>query len=82
MASFSMSYAMTNLGWKFYIINASYNILFFAAVYVLFVETKGISLEQISVLFDGPSAIAASSADVSVSDEEAKTASISVNPAL
>lgn len=53
MASFAMSYAMANLGWKFYIINASYNFLFLAAVYFLFVETNGLTLEEITAKFEG-----------------------------
>ena len=57
MASFAMGYAMENLGWKFYIINASYNILFFAAVFFLWPETKGMTLEEIAIKFDGPQAI-------------------------
>lgn len=83
MASFAMSYAMADLSWKFYIINASYNILFFIAVYFLFVETKGVSLEQIAILFDGPGAIGApSSADISVQDEEAKLGRVAVSSVL
>lgn len=70
MASFSMSYAMADLSWKFYIVNASYNIVFFIGVYFLFVETKGVSLEQIAVLFDGPDATTGSSStDISLHDE-------------
>lgn len=53
MASFAMSYAMANLGWKFYIINASYNIVFLVAAYFLFVETNGLTLEEITAKFEG-----------------------------
>jgi len=60
MASFAMSYAMANLGWKFYIVNASYDILFFIAAYLLFVETNGIPLEEIALKFDGPVVLTAS----------------------
>lgn len=49
-----MSYAMANLGWKFYIINASYNFLFLAAAYFLFIETEGLTLEEITAKFEGP----------------------------
>ncbi|RDW67511.1 hypothetical protein BP6252_08907 [Coleophoma cylindrospora] len=51
MASFAMSYGMANLGWKFYIVNASYDLLFLACVYFFWVETKGISLEEIALQF-------------------------------
>lgn len=53
MASFAMSYAMENLGWKFYIINASYDFIFLAAAYFLFVETNGLTLEEITAKFEG-----------------------------
>ncbi|GAM37369.1 hypothetical protein TCE0_023r07237 [Talaromyces pinophilus] len=53
MASFAMSYAMANLGWKFYIINASYDFLFLAAAYFLFVETNALTLEEITAKFEG-----------------------------
>lgn len=51
MASFSMSYAMSTLGWKFYIINASWNIIFFAVVYFTWVETRLVPLEQVALKF-------------------------------
>jgi hypothetical protein len=51
MASFALSYAMANLGWKFYMINASWNIIFFVVVYFYWVETRGIPLEQIAMKF-------------------------------
>jgi hypothetical protein len=51
MASFSMSYAMSTLGWKFYIINASWNIVFFAVVYFTWVETRLVPLEQVALKF-------------------------------
>ena len=57
VASFALGYAMQNLGWKFYIINASYNILFLAAVFFLWPETKGLTLEEITVKFEGPAAV-------------------------
>jgi Na+/melibiose symporter-like transporter len=46
-------YMMNALGWKSYIANASWNILFIAFVYFYWVETKGLTLEEIDVLFDG-----------------------------
>ncbi|CAH0034066.1 unnamed protein product [Clonostachys rhizophaga] len=41
------------LWWKTYIINASWNIAFFVFVYSFWVETRGKTLEEIDVLFDG-----------------------------
>lgn len=53
MASFAMSFAMANLGWKFYIINACIDIIFLAVVYFLFIETAGLTLEEITHRFEG-----------------------------
>ncbi|KAK5065261.1 hypothetical protein LTR84_001099 [Exophiala bonariae] len=61
MASFSLSYAMADLGWKFYLINASYNIVFLVIIYFTWVETKGIPLEEIALKFEGTAAFADSS---------------------
>ncbi|KAH8689438.1 hexose transporter-like protein [Talaromyces proteolyticus] len=49
MASFSMSFAMENLGWKFYFINAAYNLVFLGAVYFLWVETARVPLEEVLI---------------------------------
>ncbi|KAJ6261093.1 Lactose permease [Drechslerella dactyloides] len=51
LASFTMSFALSDLGWKFYLINASWNLMFLALVYLFFVETKGLKLEEIALLF-------------------------------
>ena len=52
---------MADLGWKFYLINGSYNIIFFAIIYFTWVETKGIPLEEIALKFEGAAAFADSS---------------------
>ncbi|KAK8052963.1 hypothetical protein PG996_012264 [Apiospora saccharicola] len=49
-----MSYAMEDLGWKFYFVNAAWDVLFGAVVYFTFPETKGLRLEEIAGLFEGP----------------------------
>lgn len=51
MSTFAMSYAMDNLGWKFYMINASWNIVFLAIVYFTWVETRRMPLEEIALKF-------------------------------
>ncbi|KAH8590335.1 hexose transporter [Bisporella sp. PMI_857] len=61
--SFAMSYAMANLGWKFYLINASWNVVFGAIVFFFFPETKGLPLEEIARFFEGPQMIEAALAD-------------------
>ena len=42
---------MANLGWKFYIINASYDVVFLLAIYFLWVETARVPLEEIALRF-------------------------------
>ena len=51
LASFAFSYAMDDLGWKFYMVNASYDVFFLAVVYFLWVETAGVPLEEIAMRF-------------------------------
>ncbi|KAH7234240.1 general substrate transporter [Fusarium solani] len=53
LASFAMAYAMADLGWKFYFINASWNFAFLIIAYFTFVETKGLELEEINTRFEG-----------------------------
>ncbi|KAL3481567.1 hexose transporter [Aspergillus californicus] len=53
LASFAMAYAMADLGWKFYFINAAWNFVFLVIVYFTFVETKGLRLEEINERFEG-----------------------------
>lgn len=51
IASFALPFAMENLGWKFYIINASYDILFLPIIYYVWIETKGVDIEKIDEIF-------------------------------
>ncbi|GAB7347320.1 hypothetical protein MBLNU459_g3398t1 [Dothideomycetes sp. NU459] len=43
-------------GWKFYFFYVAWIAVEFAVVYLLFIETKGPSLEQVALLFDGKDA--------------------------
>lgn len=52
-----MAYAMENLGWKFYFINAAWNFVFLIIAYFVFVETKGLTLEEINCKFEGKPSI-------------------------
>lgn len=52
MASFALDYGMDNLGWKFYILNASYNFVFLIGVWFFWVETKGLTLEAVGLKFE------------------------------
>ncbi|CAH0046922.1 unnamed protein product [Clonostachys solani] len=46
-------YMFDAVGWKTYVINASWNFLFIIFVYFYWVETKGKTLEEVDELFDG-----------------------------
>jgi hypothetical protein len=48
-----MAYAMADLGWKFYFINAAWDFVFLIIAYFVFVETKGLKLEEIDAKFQG-----------------------------
>lgn len=48
-----MAYAMQDLGWKLYLINGAWDVLYLAIIYFFFIETKGLQLEQIAVKFEG-----------------------------
>lgn len=51
--TFMLPIGMSNMGWKFYILTASYDVLFLPIIYFIWVETKQLSLEEIPVLFEG-----------------------------
>ena len=42
---------MQNLSWKFYFINAAWNLAFLVLAYFTFVETMGLTLEDIATKF-------------------------------
>lgn len=45
--------AINNIGWRYYAINASWDVVICFIIWFLFVETKGLALEEIDELFDG-----------------------------
>lgn len=53
LVSMAFPYLMESIGWKTYIVNASWNLLIWAYIYFQWVETKGLTLEEIDALFDG-----------------------------
>ncbi|KAF2111252.1 general substrate transporter [Lophiotrema nucula] len=73
MASFVMNFAMAKLNWKFYMINASWDVVFLLIVYFFYPETKGLSLEGIATFFEGPQLIEAALADDDSSKEDGLT---------
>ncbi|PVH67971.1 general substrate transporter [Cadophora sp. DSE1049] len=53
LSSFTTPIGLENLKWKFYVIFVIWVVVEFGVVYVLFPETKGPSLEDIAIIFDG-----------------------------
>lgn len=53
LSSFTTPIGLDDLKWKFYIIFVIWVMIEFGVVYMLFPETKGPSLEDIAILFDG-----------------------------
>lgn len=45
--------ALANISWKYYAVNAGWNIVILVAVQCLFVETMGKTLEEVDEIFDG-----------------------------
>lgn len=56
VAAFCNPLGMENIGWKYYIVFCVLLVVFLAVVWVLFPETRGHSLEEIAVIFDGKQA--------------------------
>lgn len=54
---FSIPYALESMGWKTYLMNASWNVLLIAFIYFYWVETAGKTLEQIDASFGDDKAI-------------------------
>ncbi|CZR55910.1 related to MFS hexose transporter [Phialocephala subalpina] len=56
-SAFVVSYinpiALDNISWRYYIIQCIFNFMVILIIYFTFVETHGMTLEEISVMFDG-----------------------------
>ncbi|KXJ93642.1 general substrate transporter [Microdochium bolleyi] len=63
IAQFANPVGMETLGWKFYIVYVAILCVILTLIYFLFVETKGYSLEEIAVIFDGEKAETSLAAD-------------------
>ncbi|EXJ81686.1 hypothetical protein A1O1_07751 [Capronia coronata CBS 617.96] len=53
MITFAFPYSFAAIGWKTYMINASFNVLTLIYVSIYWVETSGRSLEEVDALMDG-----------------------------
>jgi len=54
LSTFAIPVGLENMAWKFYTIFIGWVVVEFAVVWWLYPETKGPSLEEIAVIFDGP----------------------------
>lgn len=48
-----MPIGLTNIGWKMYMVNASWDIVIVGLIAYYWVETKGKTLEEIDAIFEG-----------------------------
>lgn len=57
MSTFAVNYinpiGLENIGWRYYIITIIFTLLVLVVIYFFFVETKGLSLEEVATIFDG-----------------------------
>ncbi|KAJ4174135.1 hypothetical protein NW754_004550 [Fusarium falciforme] len=53
IASYLNPVALENIQWRYYIVQCVFNALVLAIVYFTFVETRGLTLEEVAVIFDG-----------------------------
>ncbi|CAG8029733.1 unnamed protein product [Penicillium olsonii] len=67
--------ALNAIAWKYYIVFIVVLVMFGVTAYFFYPETKGYSLEEISLIFDGPDSLVGGSAGLKIpmeADEEAK----------
>ncbi|CAN8105237.1 unnamed protein product [Discula destructiva] len=53
LLTFVEGIGLTNIGWKMYMINASWDVIVLGLIVVYWVETKGKTLEEIDAIFEG-----------------------------
>jgi sugar porter (SP) family MFS transporter len=58
ITSYMSPVGIDRLGWRYYIPTCVWNVIMLLIVYFTWVETKGFTLEEIAVLFDGDNALA------------------------
>ncbi|CUM68159.1 uncharacterized protein PRCAT00005876001 [Priceomyces carsonii] len=69
--NFMLPIGMANMRGNFYLLNGAWNLVFIPLIFFVFVETKGLDLEEIASLFgDGENAITFQKDDTSESDAE------------
>jgi hypothetical protein len=65
--------ALESIGWRYYIVFVAFLIVMIITVYFYYPETRGYSLEQMAVLFDGEDA---EIAEPQATGERARMASV------
>jgi len=67
--NYANAVGLANLTWKYYIVIGGINLLWFFAVYFLFVETKGRTMEELAAVFESSNPIKASLIPVQQTEE-------------
>ena len=57
LSTFAVPVGLQNMAWRFYIIFIIWVVVEFVVVWFVYPETKGPSLEEIALIFDGPAAV-------------------------
>lgn len=70
--------ALDVIAWRYYIVFIVVLLVFGLTAYFYYPETKGYTLEQIAVIFDGPDALVANTTEVATA-AEAKSGSSAVH---
>src|SRR5262249_2499547 len=47
---------LANLSWRYYLVQVAFNCMLVAIIWFTFVETHGLTLEEVAVVFDGADA--------------------------
>ncbi|KAF9893074.1 hypothetical protein FE257_012485 [Aspergillus nanangensis] len=72
------SSAMTNIGWRYYIVFCCLLVLIFILIWFLFPETKGYTLEEIAEIFEGKKV----NGNLEAADDDIEVKTRNKNPAL
>lgn len=57
LSTYAVPVGLQNMGWKFYCIFIPWVVVEFVVLYFVYPETKGPSLEEIALIFDGPDCV-------------------------
>lgn len=53
ISSYISPIGLQNIGWRYFIPQCVFNVIVIGIIYFTFVETKGLTLEEVAILFDG-----------------------------